>query len=72
MLQFWHDIKHECNDCVHRDELNALVPVGLTISTLTMAPISTADEERPDLSTAEREIQRHWRDEITGEYQLPE
>ena len=47
MLQFWHDTKHECNDCVRRDELNALVPVGLTISTLTMAPISTAMKSDP-------------------------
>src|SRR5215203_6474960 len=63
-----NQVEHECDDGVDRDELDALVPVGLAVAADQRAD-EHGDKERADLGPVERQLQRLRRDKVAGEHQ---
>src|SRR5215475_663573 len=59
-----NQIKHESDDCVDREQLNAFVPIGLTVAANQRAG-QDSDHQRTYFGAIEREIQRLRCEEVT-------
>ena len=68
IAQIRHHKEHQGNDRIDSYELYALVPVRLSVSADQRSEYHT-EKKRANFSTAEREIQRLWRDEMTCDHE---
>src|SRR5690242_16994657 len=67
MPEIGHHQKHEGNDRIKGYELDTLVPVRLFVAA-DQCSKTDAEKKGANLSPAERQIQRLWRDEVTCDH----